>query len=256
MTRRRAIYIIACLWLASLVISIGPVIGWRDPQRSPTSCHVTIKPAYVIFSTLGSFYIPSIVITAIYCRIYQEAKIQVNFLKTGFKKAKLLKSQLPSTEDRPVTLRAVSRRNLNAHKDSKDLRDRANEQSSVDPLLQPTENSTKANLEYGLTNTNIKKLSTEQMFCDKPKPTGSNKLKILGKQLIIGSKIAKFNNEKRAAKTLGIVVGVFFVCWFPFFIILPLGNYPLLIVILHIFVQKIIKAGLAMKELRIESNQD
>ncbi|XP_046748966.1 alpha-1A adrenergic receptor-like [Diprion similis] len=33
---------------------------------------------------------------------------------------------------------------------------------------------------------------------------------------------AKFRRQKRAAKTLGIVVGGFLLCWFPFFIILPI----------------------------------
>ncbi|XP_041981106.1 dopamine D2-like receptor [Aricia agestis] len=62
---------IAVAWLVSAAIGSPVVLGLNDgPDRSPDQCLFN-NTDYVIYSSLGSFYIPCIIMTFLYFRIFQ-----------------------------------------------------------------------------------------------------------------------------------------------------------------------------------------
>ncbi|NXC32428.1 ADA1A protein, partial [Campylorhamphus procurvoides] len=159
-TERRGLLALLCVWALSLVISIGPLFGWKEPApEDETICQITEEPGYVLFSALGSFYLPLAIILVMYCRVYVVAKRESKGLSSG------LKTERSRSEE--VTLR-IHRKNA------------------------PSTGGPTAN----------------------PKSKHHFSVRLL-----------KFSREKKAAKTLGIVVGCFVLCWLPFFVVMPLGSF-------------------------------
>ncbi|XP_026852464.2 adrenoceptor alpha 1Bb isoform X2 [Electrophorus electricus] len=89
-TERKALLALLAVWVISVTISIGPLFGWKQPQSpDSTVCVITQEPFYALFSSLGSFYIPLVVILIMYCRVYIVAKQTTRNLEAGVKKERL-----------------------------------------------------------------------------------------------------------------------------------------------------------------------
>ncbi|KAL4618209.1 alpha-1D adrenergic receptor-like [Arapaima gigas] len=160
MTERKAGVILVAVWMFSTMVSVGPLLGWREPPPLDDSiCSINEEPGYALFSSLFSFYLPLMVILVMYFRIYVVAKRTTESLEAGVKKER--------GKSMGVLLR-IHRRSV--------LRG-----AEVDSKGHPLWSS-------------------------------------------ISVRLMKFSREKKAAKTLAIVVGVFILCWLPFFFILPLGK--------------------------------
>lgn len=73
-TVERVLFLIAGVWVLSLVISSPPLIGWNDwPEEFDSEMHpcaLNSNPGYRVYSALGSFYIPLIIMTIVYIEIY------------------------------------------------------------------------------------------------------------------------------------------------------------------------------------------
>lgn len=69
----RVLKLIIGVWILSLLISSPPLLGWNDwPDHFDvdTPCTLTQKKSYIIYSSLGSFFIPLIIMTIVYIEIF------------------------------------------------------------------------------------------------------------------------------------------------------------------------------------------
>ncbi|XP_044271458.1 octopamine receptor Oamb [Tribolium madens] len=89
MSPSRAKLLIAGLWVLSFVICFPPLVGWKETERRcPWKCELTNEAGYVVYSALGSFYIPMFVMLFFYWRIYRAAIRTTRAINQGFRTTK------------------------------------------------------------------------------------------------------------------------------------------------------------------------
>lgn len=75
-TASRAMAMICFVWLLSALISLPPLVGWKKSQQASEypQCSVSEDVGYVLYSALGSFYVPAVVMVFVYIRIFLAAR--------------------------------------------------------------------------------------------------------------------------------------------------------------------------------------
>nr|QVK46034.1 G protein-coupled receptor [Proales similis] len=78
---RLAKMMIALVWIGSVLISCPPVFGWKDQNRAANICRLNLLLSYRIYSSMGSFYLPGMVMIFVYIRIFKVIHDREKYLR-------------------------------------------------------------------------------------------------------------------------------------------------------------------------------
>ncbi|XGW32851.1 hypothetical protein V3C99_017400 [Haemonchus contortus] len=215
-TLRFVCCVIITVWVLSVIISVPPLIGWNDwsSQKLRDHCELSSERAFVVFSASGSFFLPLLVMVVVYVKIFISARQRI---RTNRGRSALMRIQNTSVEERGER-RSLKRFSVESAKSGGRVGEKTplvhTEGSSVVTVI-PSSLPDGVNMDQ--TTRTMRYHNNGCVRRDGGKE--ANPQAMLRQREKIS--VAK---EKRAAKTIAVIIFVFTFCWLPFFcayVVLP-----------------------------------
>ncbi|KAF1394965.1 hypothetical protein PFLUV_G00006590 [Perca fluviatilis] len=217
-TPQRIKCIIFIVWVIAAVISFPPLITMeKENNVEDPVCKISNEKWYVISSCIGSFFLPCLIMVLVYVRIYQIAKKRTR-APPGDRKRK--EAQKTATVAAANQKENGCHEKLNGEQDI-ELKEGVAGEGGADEEkgeVNGVDVEESSSSDHKVNNPcSIKKKATKgktKLSQIKPGDDGIQKRAASTK----GSRWkGRQNREKRFTFVLAVVIGVFVICWFPFF---------------------------------------
>lgn len=214
-TLKRVLATIAGVWILSGAISSPPLAGWNDwpEELEPgTPCQLTRRQGYVIYSSLGSFFIPLLLMSLVYLEIFLATRKRLRERARQSQLGVVKSARHREIDDAEESVSSETNHN------EKSAAARSHKQSIVidDEPTEVTISPQGTNL-TNVTNAASTERSVGYTRCGGP-GTATVTATTTVYQFIEERQRISLSKERRAARTLGVIMGVFVVCWLPFFL--------------------------------------